>query len=337
MLTRRTPAAHARRARGSSARSAATGSSCRFGVGVETVVFPGFDGGAEWGGPAFDPATGLLYVNANEMAWTGHARARRHAARAAGALPARVRRLPSRRSDGAPPQIPSLVGIGAPQGAERDHADRPPGHRPDARAAGAVDRRRSAPSSPSSAPARAATSRTRRPTHRRPARTASPATGSFLDPDGYPAIAPPWGTLTAIDLNTGEQAWQVPLGEYPELAAQGHREHRHRELRRPDRHGRRAGVHRRDQLRQEGARLRQGHRRAAVGGARCRSRPPGRPRPTRSTAASSWSCRPGAGRPAARSRRAASTWRSPCPSVREGRQRVRAGVLGAPVRPRLDG
>jgi quinoprotein glucose dehydrogenase len=43
----------------------------------------------------------------------------------------------------------------------------------------------------------------------------------FLDPDGYPAIEPPWGTLTAIDLNTGEHAWQVPLGEYPELAAQG--------------------------------------------------------------------------------------------------------------------
>ena len=34
-----------------------------------TVIFPGFDGGAEWGGQAFDPATGLLYVNVNEMAW----------------------------------------------------------------------------------------------------------------------------------------------------------------------------------------------------------------------------------------------------------------------------
>ena len=43
----------------------------------------------------------------------------------------------------------------------------------------------------------------------------------FLDPDGYPAIAPPWGTLTAINLDTGEHAWQVPLGEYPKLAAQG--------------------------------------------------------------------------------------------------------------------
>jgi quinoprotein glucose dehydrogenase len=43
----------------------------------------------------------------------------------------------------------------------------------------------------------------------------------FLDPDGYPAITPPWGTLNAIDMNTGEYLWQVPLGEYPELTEQG--------------------------------------------------------------------------------------------------------------------
>jgi quinoprotein glucose dehydrogenase len=43
----------------------------------------------------------------------------------------------------------------------------------------------------------------------------------FLDPDGYPAITPPWGTLNAINLNTGEYAWKLRLGEYPELAASG--------------------------------------------------------------------------------------------------------------------
>lgn len=43
----------------------------------------------------------------------------------------------------------------------------------------------------------------------------------FLDPDGYPATAPPWGTFNALDLKTGKYLWQIPLGEYPELAAKG--------------------------------------------------------------------------------------------------------------------
>ena len=45
--------------------------------------------------------------------------------------------------------------------------------------------------------------------------------GYFNDGQGYPAIKPPWGLLTAVDLNTGEFAWQVPLGEFPELTAKG--------------------------------------------------------------------------------------------------------------------
>jgi quinoprotein glucose dehydrogenase len=43
----------------------------------------------------------------------------------------------------------------------------------------------------------------------------------FYDPDGYPAVAPPWGTLNAIDLNTGKYLWKIPLGEYPALTAKG--------------------------------------------------------------------------------------------------------------------
>ena len=41
----------------------------------------------------------------------------------------------------------------------------------------------------------------------------------WLDSNGYPAVKPPWGTLNAIDLNTGDYVWRTPLGEHPELTA----------------------------------------------------------------------------------------------------------------------
>ena len=62
----------------------------------------------------------------------------------------------------------------------------------------------------------------------------------FRDPDGYPPITPPWGTLNAIDLNAGTIRWQIPFGEYPGAGGEGTEEHRQRQLRRPDRHRRRS-------------------------------------------------------------------------------------------------
>jgi quinoprotein glucose dehydrogenase len=52
-------------------------------------------------------------------------------------------------------------------------------------------------------------------------RNGYPAHRKFLDANGNPAIKPPWGTLNAIDLNTGDYRWKIALGEFKELTAQG--------------------------------------------------------------------------------------------------------------------
>ena len=69
MLSNRTPEIH-HWALEQFAKLRSEGQFFPFSLGQETVVFPGFDGGAEWGGSAFDPETGLFYVNANDLAWT---------------------------------------------------------------------------------------------------------------------------------------------------------------------------------------------------------------------------------------------------------------------------
>ena len=43
----------------------------------------------------------------------------------------------------------------------------------------------------------------------------------FLDNKGLPGISPPWGTMHAIDLNTGEYIWSIPFGDTPELGEKG--------------------------------------------------------------------------------------------------------------------
>jgi quinoprotein glucose dehydrogenase len=182
-----------------------------------TILFPGMDGGAEWGGTAYDPRSGLLYVNANEMAWvvklaerempdgrpvSGKALYGRYCASCHG-------------TDlrGNPPEFPSLAGISAWRNADevaavvREGAGRMPGygqlHGAQRRAIVEYVVR-----------GRSVTVRADRPS---PYDLRYTLDGDirFTDPDGFPAVTPPWGTLTAIDVGRGAIAWQVPLGEVP--------------------------------------------------------------------------------------------------------------------------
>jgi glucose dehydrogenase len=300
-----------------------------FSVDKQTIIFPGFDGGAEWGGSAVDPSTGVLYVNENEMAWTGGLTEVQtggtpgeraygslcsvcHGAHREGSPPAfptlvdiekrqsdsdigntihlgkgrmpafpnidnallesMLQFLKSRevigaqgqgattdkqemsngavhsgktgeqnaagaasyaahcaichgdQQEGIAPSFPALLGVGGRMTKEQTleiihkGKGRMPGFTtlPDAELTSllrylAVARDAPAPSTQVSAETR----------NQDELRYQFTGYRKFLDQDGYPAIAPPWGTLSAIDLNTGKYLWRIPLGEYPELAAKG--------------------------------------------------------------------------------------------------------------------
>ncbi len=218
LLTSRTPEAH-RWALVQFKKFRSEGQFIPFSIGKETVIFPGFDGGAEWGGPAVDPETAIIYINSNEMAWTG-ALAPNTAENSPRAIYiSQCSVCHGEKMTGSPPSIPSLIGLADRLTSAKIAATvksgkgRMPGfpNLTEDQLSALVNFLTSGQSKElaSSAPP--------------PSSMKFRFTGyhKFLDPDGYPAVAPPWGTLNAINLNTGEYVWKIPLGEYPELAAKG--------------------------------------------------------------------------------------------------------------------
>ena len=193
-----------------------------FSVGKDTVIFPGFDGGAEWGGPAVDAETGIIYINSNEMVWTGALAPNTGENSPRAIYMSQCSVCHGENRTGSPPAMPSLIGVGerltpAQMAATiKNGKGRMPGlpNLTEDQISALVSFLMSGESKElaSSAPP--------------PAFMPYRFTGyhKFLDPGGYPGVAPPWGTLNAINLNTGEYVWKIPLGEYPELASKGQKD-----------------------------------------------------------------------------------------------------------------
>jgi len=188
-------------------------------IGKDTVVFPGFDGGAEWGGSAVDPETSILYVNANDIVWTGALAETTVQKSAKTMYLGQCSMCHGENLAGSPPSFPSLIGV----------ADRLSWHEITTTIMEGRGRMPGFPNlSDDQIEALFAFLSTGEDKDLAVTGPSLPATKyhltgyrRFLDPDGYPAVVPPWGTLNAIDLNTGEYVWKIPLGEYPELTAQG--------------------------------------------------------------------------------------------------------------------
>ncbi len=185
-----------------------------------TVLFPGMDGGGEWGGVAADPDAGFLYINQSEMPWM----IQMVEVKSVGG---RYTLDPGKKvyvtncmychganGEGDPlGEFPGLTGLDAKytrgelkRALPGRHEDIPGFRPPTKHEWNQILDYLYEPRQESKAGDMkfALTGYTR-----------------FLDPNGYPAIKPPWGTLSAVDLNKGEVVWQVPLGELPELTARG--------------------------------------------------------------------------------------------------------------------
>ncbi|MFH6603121.1 pyrroloquinoline quinone-dependent dehydrogenase [Maribacter algicola] len=193
-------------------------------------LLPGYDGAAEWGGAAVDPEEGILYVNANEMAWNiqvapadevaegmplGEAtyqkycvschQADRKGLTASGfpsLLDLQLRKekkevatiilkgkgmmtgFPQIKDDEKEALLRFLWGEEVKHNVvEKDRAD-------SIKSNGAINYKHT-------------------------------GYDKFLDSKGLPGISPPWGTLHAIDLNSGEYLWSIPFGDTPELGEKG--------------------------------------------------------------------------------------------------------------------
>ncbi|SEP33510.1 PQQ-binding-like beta-propeller repeat protein [Mucilaginibacter sp. OK283] len=205
-------------------------------------IFPGFDGGGEWGGAAVDIQTNIMYISCSEMPWA-QVMIDVPKTTSNGSLAGNGQVVYNKNCIGCHgPQLkgngssyPSLVNIGEKYKEDQLSQIIASGRNmmPSFKQITPEDKKALLAFLLKLPDARANKTLAKEPTGDRTAATKTekkmvdeiPYTmtgyNRFLDKDGYPGIKPPWGTLNAVDLTTGKLLWKVPLGEYPELKKKG--------------------------------------------------------------------------------------------------------------------
>ena len=198
-----------------------------------TLMLPGTRGGAEWGGAAYDPATGWLYINANESPEIAKVQKVKQEAQAENQTVYERGKAFYQNfcaschgtdRQGQPPTNPSLVDLQSRMTKEEAlNKITIGGGRMPAFAKILKGQEEEIIAYLFEMKTNEVTAHIEEPIAMD---TASrylnlTAYGYFRDPDRNPAIKPPWGTLNAINLNTGEYAWRIPLGNVPELQEDG--------------------------------------------------------------------------------------------------------------------
>lgn len=196
-----------------------------------TIIFPGLDGGAEWGGAAVDPE-GIMYLNSSEMAWlisldTAQAEdesihpgeklylancATCHGTQRKGNPASGFPSLTNMESRFKRDNVINVIGTGK---GMMPAFKRLTDQEKQTLVAFLYGDKSAVQDDKKEAGDQNSVAKAKKKNYRISGYT------KFLDKDGYPAISPPWGTLNAIDLNTGEYRWKKTLGETPELAARG--------------------------------------------------------------------------------------------------------------------
>ncbi len=193
-----------------------------------TVVLPGFDGGGEWGGAAVDPASGILYVNGSVMPWI-ITMLKIDTTTAMLAQPGRNLYMVNcavchgQNREGLPGNVyPALTDIGKKYNKEEiiKLLNSGKGFMPAFQNLHKDEKLSIIAFITGEAPV-TDLKETSRDTKTPLIPYTHTGYNRFVDQQGYPAIKPPWGIISAIDLNKGDILWQVPLGEFKELTDRG--------------------------------------------------------------------------------------------------------------------